>query len=246
MSYKSSNTGKSWKKSSFSGPSQSSYRRQPKRTEKKFDPSLFIKRVEEQQVAQLYVPKNAFADFSIENQLKMNILEKGYTIPTPIQDQVIPHLLEGRDIVGTANTGTGKTAAFLIPLINNILTKKRTRVLIITPTRELACQIQQEFTMFASKTGIKSVVCIGGLSLHNQIKALRANPQFVIGTPGRLLDLEKNMSMDFRKFDSIVLDEVDTMLDMGFINDIRTIAQKLPSNRHSLFFQLRYLKPSLR
>lgn len=207
-----------------------------RRVDKKFDPSLFIKKVEEQVVAETYTPKHTFADFSIDALIKENISAKGYVKPTPIQDQTIPALLEGKDVIGTANTGTGKTAAFLIPLINNVVTKKIARVLIIAPTRELAHQIDSEFKTFAAHTGLFSVVCIGGLSTYTQAKELRHDPDFVIGTPGRLIDLEKNNAINFNKFNAIVLDEVDTMLDMGFINDIKSIISKLPKQRQSLFF----------
>jgi len=203
---------------------------------KKFDPSLFMKKVEEQVQSAAYIPKNMFSDFAIVEQLKKNIISKGYTMPTPIQDQVIPVLLEGKDVIATANTGTGKTAAFLIPLINNFVTKKINRVLIITPTRELAGQIQDEFKMFAVGMGLHSVMCIGGMNINGQISALKKNPPFVIGTPGRLIDLQQSGHIMFGSFDSIVLDEVDTMLDMGFIKDIKYIATQLPQKRHSLFF----------
>jgi superfamily II DNA/RNA helicase len=219
-----------------SNRSQNSNSRRPQRAVKKYDPSMFIKKVEEQQVSPVYIPKNMFADFAIADQIKKNIMDKGYEIPTPIQDQAIPILLEGKDIIATANTGTGKTAAFLIPLIHNILTKKTSRVLIIAPTRELADQIRMELNGFKMHTGIRSVLCIGGANINFQISNLRQNPEFVIGTPGRLIDLEENRAIDFSKYDAIVLDEVDTMLDMGFINDIKYILNKLPSKRHSLFF----------
>lgn len=218
-----------------SNRSQQSSRRQ-QRPVKKFDPSMFIKKVEEQQVSPVYTPKHMFADFLIEEQIKKNIMDKGYEIPTPIQDQSIPVLLEGKDIIATANTGTGKTAAFLIPLINNIITKKTSRALIIAPTRELADQIRMELNGFKMHTGIRSVLCIGGANINFQIRDLRQNPEFVIGTPGRLIDLEENRALDFSKYDAIVLDEVDTMLDMGFINDIKYILDRLPTKRHSLFF----------
>ncbi len=202
----------------------------------KFDPSIFMKKVEEQTAAQAYVPKNLFSDFLIQDVLKKNIAKKGYTAPTPIQDQTIPVILEGRDVIGTANTGTGKTAAFLLPLINNVLTKKTSRVLIIAPTRELADQIQAEFKSFTANTGLTSALCIGGSNMHLQMRALRTNPAFLIGTPGRLIDLEQNRVIDFGNYGSIVLDEVDRMLDMGFIKDITYIIQRLPEKRHSLFF----------
>jgi len=201
-----------------------------------FDPSVFMKKVEEKTATQAYIPKNTFSDFAIENQLRMNIEEKGYVSPTPIQDQAISHTLEGRDIIGIANTGTGKTAAFLIPLINNVLVKKTSRVLIIAPTRELACQIKSEFQSFAVKTDLTSTLCIGGVNINSQVRALKNNPTFVFGTPGRLIDLEKNKFIHFNNYASVVLDEVDRMLDMGFIKDIKYIINKLPKKRHSLFF----------
>lgn len=203
---------------------------------KKFNPSDFIRKVEETVAALVYTPKHLFSDFLIEDQLKKNIADRGYTTPTPIQDQAIPYLLEGKDLIGTANTGTGKTAAFLIPLVNNLLTKKTKRVLILTPTRELAAQIQEELTTFTPKTGFSSVLCIGGVTINPQIEKLKRDPAFVIGTPGRIKDLEENGYLRLSQFNAIVLDEVDTMFDMGFINDIKHLISRLPRERHSLFF----------
>ncbi len=203
---------------------------------KKFNPSDFIRKVEEQVVAPTYVPKHGFADFLMADQLKRNIIKRGYVTPTPIQDQAIPFLLEQKDLIGTANTGTGKTAAFLLPLVSNMITKKTNRVLIITPTRELAAQIQGELDYFKEGTGFNSVLCIGGLSINFQINRLSRNPEFVIGTPGRLKDLEQGQDLNLSKFDAVVLDEVDTMLDMGFINDIKYLVSKLPAKRHTIFF----------
>ncbi len=226
----------SFSKPKSSSPSRGSGPRRGKKVVVKFDPSVFMKKVEEQTATQAYIPKNTFSDFSIENQLKTNIEKKGYIAPMPIQDQAIPHILEGRDVIGTANTGTGKTAAFLIPLINNALKKKTSRVLIIAPTRELAVQIRAEFKSFAIGTGLRSTLCIGGVNINSQISALKNNPAFVIGTPGRLIDLEKNKIINFNNYTSVVLDEVDRMLDMGFIKDIKYIIDRLPKKRHSLFF----------
>jgi superfamily II DNA/RNA helicase len=206
------------------------------RTSRTFNPSDFIKKVEETVAAPVYTPKHMFTDFAIEQSIKENIISRGYKQPTPIQDQAIPVLLEGKDVIATANTGTGKTAAFLIPLVNNIVTKKTERVLIITPTRELAGQIQDELLVFKKGLPMGCVLCIGGVNINRQIDALRRNPHFVIGTPGRLKDLESQRAINFGKFDAIVLDEVDTMFDMGFIKDIKYIISKLPSKRHSLFF----------
>lgn len=203
---------------------------------KKFNPSLFIKKVEEQAPSVSYTPKHMFADFLIADSIKNNIAAKGYTAPTPIQDQAIPLILEGKDVIATANTGTGKTAAFLIPLIHNVITKKVNKVLIITPTRELAAQIQTELNTFKQKMNLNSVLCIGGVNIVPQMHCLNRNHEFVIGTPGRLKDLEQQQAINFQQYNAIVLDEVDTMLDMGFIRDVKYIISKLPKKRHSLFF----------
>lgn len=211
---------------------------QGKRPIKTFNPQMFIKKVEEQSAptAATYVPKNSFADFPLDAQIQANIVARGYKSPTPIQDDVITHILDGKDVIATANTGTGKTAAFLIPLVHNVITKKVNKVLIITPTRELAAQIQEELGYFKAKTHLQSVLCIGGVNIENQIRQLKKNPEFVIGTPGRLIDLEDNDCINFSQYGAIVLDEVDTMLDMGFIADIKKIMNKLPKKRHTLFF----------
>lgn len=240
-SKKSNSRGKSWSRFGNQPTGKNGYPSVrsggPKqRVIKKFDPSLFMKKVEEQVASVAYVPKHMFNDFLIEEQIKTNIAQKGYKAPTPIQDQVIPLLLQGKDVVATANTGTGKTAAFLIPLVHNVLTKKTSRVLIIAPTRELAIQINQELKDFKQNTSIASALCIGGASMSIQMNELRRKPEFVIGTTGRLLDLERNNAINFGTFTTIVLDEVDTMLDMGFINDIKQIVRELPEKRHSLFF----------
>lgn len=206
------------------------------RGQRSFDPSVLVKEAVRQKPVQQYAPKHKFADFPLSNQLKKNILAKGYETPTQIQDEVIPLLIESRDVIGMARTGTGKTAAFLIPLINKIYNNKSEKVLIITPTRELAIQIEAEFRGLAQQMGLFSVVCIGGVSIRRQISQLRRNPNFVIGTPGRLKDLEERRMLSFRDYASIVLDEVDRMLDMGFMPDVRHIVSRLSKQRQSLFF----------
>ena len=218
------------------GSSRSFGKRGGGRLLKKFNPANFIKKVEECVPQAVYTPQHAFNDFAIDEQLKKNIAKRGYVAPTPIQDQAIPYLLEGKDFVGSANTGTGKTAAFLIPLINNLLTKKTRRILIITPTRELAAQIQQELRLFTANMKLSSALCIGKLNINHQISQLKRNPEVVIGTPGRLKDLAMSKYLHLNQFTSIVLDEVDTMLDMGFINDMKFIISQLPVERHSVFF----------
>lgn len=205
-----------------------------RRKQPHYDPAMFVKKAEQCSIE--YQPSNNFADFDLDGRLKENILAHGYTIPTPIQDQAIPVLLAGRDVVGCANTGTGKTAAFLVPLIEKVLKNRFEKVLIVTPTRELAIQIQGELKEFAKNLGISSVLCIGGVGINPQIKSLSNYPNFVIGTPGRLKDLEQRRKLNLNNYHSIVLDEVDRMLDMGFIHDVRIIVSKLPKVRHSLFF----------
>lgn len=204
-------------------------------SQKTFDVSLLVQKAMPQ-IEEQYIPRYGFSDFSLQEQLKHAVLRRGYTKPTPIQDQAILPLLQGRDVVGIANTGTGKTAAFLLPLINKVLLDRSQKVLIIAPTRELAVQIQEELQAFTSTMGIFSVLCIGGVNINPQIRQLQRNPQFVIGTPGRLKDLEKQRKLNLSLYNNIVLDEVDRMLDMGFINDMKYIISKLPRTRQSLFF----------
>jgi len=201
-----------------------------------FNPSMLVKKAVVNPVKPRYIAKNKFADFDINDQLKQTIVARDYQEPTPIQDQIIPHILRGKDVIGLANTGTGKTAAFLIPLINNICNQKNTKVLIMAPTRELAVQIESEFRIFAKGLRLYSSLCIGGANIRRQIDSLRRNQDFVIGTPGRLIDLEKRRKLNFSSFSTIVLDEVDQMFDMGFIHDMKYVIERLPKERHSLFF----------
>ncbi len=207
----------------------------PKFNQPAFDPSLLINQAQPVK-EQAYTAEHRFADFRLHSTLAQNIKSKGYNAPTPIQDQIIPHILEGRDVIGLANTGTGKTAAFLVPLIEKMINNPETKVLIITPTRELAMQISEEFAYLSNYLPLRSVQCIGGVPIGGQIRGLRTNPQVIVGTPGRLKDLYAQCQLDFVEFNTIVLDEVDRMLDMGFIKDIRGIIDRLPPNRHSLFF----------
>lgn len=215
-------------------------RQQPSRGGRKkqttFDPSFLVKQAVPNKAKEEYIPTHKFADFPVNDQLKQNVLAKGYKTPTPIQDQAIPYILGGKDVVGVANTGTGKTAAFLIPLIDKVINNNTSRVLIVAPTRELAMQVHDELRIFGNGLRLGSALCIGGLSINNQINDLRRRPHFVIGTPGRLKDLDQRKQLNFAHFSTIVLDEVDRMLDMGFIHDVRHIIARLPQKRHSLFF----------
>lgn len=208
----------------------------PRYIPKTINPSLLIRKVSQEISQNTPTIKNQFSSFLISEQLKRNIASKGYDIPTPIQDQVIPVALGGRDVVGIANTGTGKTAAFLIPLINKVYYNQSQRVLIIVPTRELAMQIQEECKVFAKNMNIFTSLAIGGASSHHQISALKKRPQFVIGTPGRLKDFVEHGKLQLGTFQNTVLDEVDRMMEMGFISDIKYLISKLSPNRQSLFF----------
>ncbi len=200
------------------------------------DISKFVNKATVIEKVVVYVPEHKFSDFALTEFLKENISKKGYVMPTPIQDKAIPHILNGEDIVGIANTGTGKTAAFLIPLINKVLSSKGEKVLVVVPTRELAFQIDEELRAFAKGSGLCSAVLIGGASMGKQINDLRQRPEFIIGTPGRIKDHIESRYLNLSDFRSIVLDEADRMLDMGFINDMRFMMERMPKERHTLFF----------
>lgn len=187
-------------------------------------------------IEEIYTPQNQFSDFSISDILKQNITGKGYKFPTPIQDQAIPAILSGRDLIGIANTGTGKTAAFLIPMIEKITRDRNQRVLIVTPTRELALQIGMEMRDFSRGLGIRYAMIIGGAGMWRQRQDIRTGAQVVIGTPGRLKDLIRERVLSMTQFRNVILDEADRMVDIGFINDIKYFISLLPRERQSLFF----------
>ncbi|MEK7148721.1 MAG: DEAD/DEAH box helicase [Patescibacteria group bacterium] len=200
------------------------------------DISKFINKTVITEEAVVFTPEHLFKDFMIDERLKANILAKGYNMPTPIQDRVIPHILHGQDVVGIANTGTGKTAAFLVPLINKVLANPREKVIVLAPTRELAQQIEQELKGFAKGLRIFSVCCVGGAPIGRQISDLRYQNNFIIGTPGRIKDLIERRHINLAEFKSAVLDEADRMLDMGFIHDMRYMMNLMSKDRHTLFF----------
>lgn len=212
------------------------FNRKGRGTGEYIDPSRFINKAIITEEADSFVPENSFQDFKLELRLKQAITAKNYKTPTPIQDKAIPHVLAGADVAGVADTGTGKTAAFLIPLINKILLKPNEQVLIIVPTRELALQIEGELKGLTRGMKIFSVSCVGGMSIGRQMSELRYHNNFVIGTPGRLKDLIERGNINRAKFGTIVLDEADRMLDMGFINDMRFVMSGMPKPRHTLFF----------
>lgn len=199
-------------------------------------PSKFINKATAYET-KAYEPTHRFADFPFGAELKHNIAKKGFDLPSAIQDQAIPHIIEGRDVIGLANTGTGKTAAFLLPIIerqSGIML--RPSVLIVTPTRELAQQIYEEFRDFAQGLDLEAAIVVGGVNIDRQIRTLRRRPHFVIGTPGRLKDLIDRRELQLKNMTTLVLDEADRMLDMGFLPDIRRIVSSMPHDRQTLFF----------
>jgi ATP-dependent RNA helicase RhlE len=183
-----------------------------------------------------YVATHSFDDFAMHELIKSNIVAKGYTEPSPIQDQAIPAGLNGQDIIGIANTGTGKTIAFAVPILNRLMQDLQAKALIIAPTRELAQQIEAELKTVAKGSGLYGALLIGGAPMGPQLRDLRSGPQIVIGTPGRIMDHMQRGSLDLSSYNLVVLDEVDRMLDMGFVNDVRTILGELHQERQSFFF----------
>ncbi len=183
-----------------------------------------------------------FQDLGLNPKLLSALETKGYVTPTPIQLQAIPHLLEGKDILGIAQTGTGKTAAFALPILQNLAKSNITaksgcmRTLILTPTRELASQIAENIELYGKGLGLRHAVIFGGVSERPQITNLQRGVDILIATPGRLLDLTNQGHVRFMSLEIFVLDEADRMLDMGFINDIKKIIAKLPPKRQTLFF----------
>jgi len=200
------------------------------------DPAKFVKAASIVAIEEKYVAANRFQDFDIHSILKRNLENNGYAEPTPIQDQTIPVALTGRDVIGVAHTGTGKTAAFAVPLLHELINDHTKRALIMAPTRELAQQIDAECAKIARGSGLYGAVLIGGSSMGRQLNDLKRNPQIIIGTPGRIKDHVERKSLNLATVDIVVLDEVDRMLDMGFVNDMRKILGQVSHDKHSYFF----------
>ncbi|WP_418262880.1 DEAD/DEAH box helicase [Flavobacterium faecale] len=184
-----------------------------------------------------------FEDLSLSKSIQKAVFEQGYTNPTPIQLQSIPLILAGNDLIGCAQTGTGKTAAFAIPIIHQLhrivgssKKAKQIRALVVTPTRELAVQIGQSFDTYSKYTNLTQLTIFGGVSQNPQVDTLKNGVDILIATPGRLLDLHKQGFIDLDHLHTLVLDEADQMLDMGFVNDVKKIVKLTPKNRQTLFF----------
>jgi ATP-dependent RNA helicase RhlE len=200
-------------------------------------PSRFINQAIQKSEEIPYQPENEFSDFGFNSQIIFNIESKGYKTMTQIQDQVIQLILDGKDVVGLANTGTGKTAAFLLPILNRQTgVTLKPRVIIIAPTRELAQQIDEQFRDFSKGLGLYSALIVGGMPIERQIRELKRRPNFIIGTPGRIKDLINRRYINLATVNTVVLDEADRMLDMGFLPDIKNIVSMTPTDRQTLLF----------
>lgn len=199
------------------------------------DPAKFV-RAAKQITAEEYTPQHQFIDFALDERLQANLSRKGFVTPTPIQDQTIPLGLAGKDVIGLANTGTGKTAAFAVPALHRLMSDPTAKALIVAPTRELAMQIEDDCRFIGKGGGFNGALLIGGSAYGPQFKDLRANPRIVIGTPGRLKDHIEQGTLNLAGFNIIVLDEVDRMLDMGFVNDVKLLLGQLARPRQSFYF----------
>lgn len=187
-----------------------------------------------------------FNELELNSRILAAITRCGFTTPTPIQQQAIPHILAKRDILGLAQTGTGKTAAFILPVMNNLLNASESgthiKVLVLTPTRELAEQINTFTELAACKTGLKSLAIYGGVSKAAQISKIRQGVDIIVACPGRLLDIVRDKAIDLSKIGTLILDEADHMFDQGFLFDIKKILQQLPREKQSLVFLQRCQK----
>lgn len=201
-----------------------------------FDPSDFINKKPIEIKEEVYEAKHTFKTFGLDSKIEKNVSDMGLEIPTPIQDKIIPEILEGKDVIGLAETGTGKTAAFLLPLIHRTLKDPNQTTLILAPTRELAIQIQTEARKLSESLKLYSTVCVGGTSITPQLRLLKKTNHFIIGTPGRVLDLFNRKAIKFHLIKTVVLDEADRMLDMGFINDMKKILSLVPREKSTLLF----------
>ena len=184
---------------------------------------------------------DTFPSLNLSQDILRAVHAEGYTTPTPIQAETIPHILKGRDLLGCAQTGTGKTAAFALPILHRLisqppLNRRGIRVLVLAPTRELAIQIDESFRTYGRHARLATTVVFGGVNQGSQTRALRAGVDVLVATPGRLLDLMNQGFVDLNRVETLVVDEADRMLDMGFIRDVRRIVQELPKDRQTLMF----------
>ncbi|MCF6360570.1 MAG: DEAD/DEAH box helicase [Cyclobacteriaceae bacterium] len=200
------------------------------------NPALLVKKAT-QVAMKNYESDRRIEDLPISPNLKECLISKGFRKPTEIQDRTLEALLEKRDLLGIAQTGTGKTGAFLVPIIEQLLhSKQKNFALVMVPTRELATQVEEEFQSMAKGLGIFSACYIGGTNINKDINSLKRAKHVIIGTPGRLLDLHNRKSLNFGNFNTLVLDEFDRMLDMGFVHDVKRIIGAMHKRKHTLLF----------
>ncbi len=184
----------------------------------------------------------SFEDLPLAEPIRKALIEEKYGTPTPIQRDAIPVILEGKDIIGCAQTGSGKTAAFALPVLNHFcenpkaMGSRECRAVVLAPTRELATQVARSFERYGKYMDLKVGIVVGGMPMPPQVKMLERGVDVLVGTPGRMLDLMKQRKIDFRKTDHLILDEVDRMFDMGFVQDVKSIIQRIPTSRQSLCF----------
>lgn len=206
-----------------------------KKVSSRIDPKNLVKKAIKTE-EEKFVSSITFEEFSLHALLNKNIKSKGYKSPTEIQERSIPVLINGSDLIGIAATGTGKTGAFLIPIIQQMLENEHTRALVVVPTRELAEQVQEEFRSLTKGSGIHSSCFIGGTSVGRDLSEARRKNRFIVATPGRLNDLINRGSIKLSNSNILVLDEFDRMLDMGFIGDVRNIASEMSDRSQTILF----------
>ncbi|RLD22876.1 MAG: ATP-dependent helicase, partial [Bacteroidetes bacterium] len=200
------------------------------------DPTLLISKASGTEVKE-YISERLYDDMPISANLKECLYKKGFKRPTEIQDKTLEALMDGRDMLGIAQTGTGKTGAFLIPIIEKLIhNKRKSYALVVVPTRELATQVEEEFTSMTKGLGMQSAVFIGGTNINRDLQNLRKPNNVIIGTPGRLLDLSSRKVLDFSRFNTLVLDEFDRMLDMGFIHDVKRMISAMRERKQTMLF----------
>ncbi|RLD48539.1 MAG: ATP-dependent helicase [Bacteroidetes bacterium] len=224
----------------YNGTGSTNRNRSNSNTAKKkstLDPSLLVKEANHSVVAKVFQSERQISDLPISAKLIQALESKGYKKPTEIQDRTLETLLTGRDLLGIAQTGTGKTGAFLVPIIEQLLHKRvNPYALVVVPTRELALQVEEEFRSMTRGLGLYSACFIGGTNINNNLRALQRNSHVVIATPGRLLDLTDRKAINLGKFKTLVLDEFDRMLDMGFIRDVKRILEAMQQRTQTMLF----------
>ncbi len=222
-------------KSSRSPYAKPKPQRKPRGAGQYINPERFIK-VASPVAIETYEAHHVFADFAFDARLYANIAAKGFVTPTPIQDKTIALGMAGKDVIGIASTGTGKTAAFALPILHRLMSEQHSKALVVAPTRELAQQIESECRAMGKGGGFTGALLLGGMSYGPQLRDLRSKPRLVIGTPGRIKDHIEQGALRLDSFNIVVLDEVDRMLDMGFVNDVRLLLGKLAEDRQSYYF----------